>query len=52
MHYMLYTAHAFNQPLDFDVSSVTSMDTMFYATSLSDCNKAKIASTWSTISWM
>ena len=39
-------ANAFNQPLSFDISSVYSMYQMFFATSLSDANKALIRCAW------
>jgi len=45
---MLYDATSFNQPLPlWDTSSVSYMSGLLYGTSLSDCNKALIASLWS-----
>ena len=47
MDQMFYGASAFNQPLSFDTSSVTDMQSMFNATtSLSDTNKLLIRCAW------
>ena len=47
MDYMFYRASAFNQPLRFDTSRVTNMQSMFNAaTSLSAANKLLIRCAW------
>merc|ERR1740124_1211482 len=51
MKFMFANAAAFNQPLSFDTSGVTSMDEMFdYTDSLSDENKVLIRCAWEGVS--